>query len=156
MRAIMARINRYYAGEDWPFEESGVGISLEGVPNDIGAFLDLLHSESCSPPAARRILAELEAGLIKRTTLVSSLNFNGLGDRLAALGVRMRVIPPKQPAVPIAVDAEVLARHVGHKHTRMESKDLEALVVSRQVQFDNSMKARPHDFGPFEWFRNVT
>jgi hypothetical protein len=150
---ILDRINRYYDGTDWPYECGGVGISLEGAPTDVGAFLDLLHRESCSPPAARRILADLEARLVKRTTLMSSLDFNRIGDSLAALGVRMRVIPPITPPVPIMVDAEVLSRHVGAPPRAMESEELEHLVASRLAQFDESVAARPHDFGPYEWFR---
>ncbi|WP_434716233.1 hypothetical protein [Paraburkholderia sp. A3RO-2L] len=150
---ILDRINRYYDGSDWPYECGGVGISLEGAPTDVGAFLDLLHAESCNPPAARRILADLEAGLVKRTTLMSSLDFNRIGDSLAALGVRMRVIPPIVPAVPIAVDAEVLSRYVGQQPRPMESEEQEQLVASRLSQFDESIAARPHDFGPFEWIR---
>ena len=157
MSELMARIDRYYGGTDWLFEEeSGVGISLEGAPTDVEAFLDILHRESCNPPAARRILADLEAGLVKRTTLMRTLDFNRIGESLATVGVRMRVIPPKRPEVPIAVDAEVLFRHVGQSPSRMESEELERLVVGRLAQFDNSVAARPHNFGPFEWVRKET
>lgn len=154
MRGVMARIHRYYDGTEWPYEEDGgVGISLQGAPNNVGAFLDILHGESCNPPAARRILADLEAGLVKRTTLTNLLDFNRLGDRLAAVGVRMRVIPPAVPAVLDVVDSEVLFRHIGTPPRQMESDELEQLVLDRLAHFDSSVACRPHHFGPFEWVR---
>jgi hypothetical protein len=155
MCGTMKRIHRYFDGVEWPYNSGeGVGISLEGAPTGVEAFLDILHRESCSPPAARRILADLEAGLVKRTTLMNGgLDFNQIGDRLAAVGVRLQVIPPVAPAVSDEVDKEVLLRHVGKAPGQMESEELEQLVVGRPAQFDRSVAARPHNFGPFEWVR---
>jgi hypothetical protein len=92
---------------------------------------------------------------VKRTTLQNLLDFNRIGDSLAAVSVCMRVIPPVAPAVPDKVDLEVLSRHVGKAPADMESEELEQLVVDRLAQFDCSVTARPHNFGPFEWVRRA-
>ncbi|PNG50404.1 hypothetical protein WDL1P1_00457 (plasmid) [Variovorax sp. WDL1] len=94
------RFGRHFTA-DWPYDpHDGVGLEFVGAPTARKAFLDVLRAAGCSSPAACRILQLLEEGGTKRTTVRSTLRFDRIGDRLAALGVAMTVIPPAKPTDP--------------------------------------------------------
>lgn len=92
------KFDRYFSGS-WPYDpQDGVGVGLSGAPTDEHRFIDILQDVSCSPIATRRILDQLRAGETKRTTISSTLDFNTIGDQLAAVGVHLTIIPPAEAA----------------------------------------------------------
>jgi len=154
MTSLMQRIDRYYDGDSWPHDcLLGVGVRFEGKPADARRFLDILHEHSCSPPAARRILAVLDAGEVKYTTLTDTLPFNRIGDALAELGVAMKVVPPQIQALPTNLDSEVLATFLGLEVMPLEDETHNQVVKERVKEFSASMAALPHSLGRYEWMR---
>ncbi|MBC8738552.1 hypothetical protein F6X40_17475 [Paraburkholderia sp. UCT31] len=144
------RFDRYHKG-DWPYRgDEGVGLELSGAPTDAHALLDLLMGESCNPPAARRILHCLQAGESKRTTVMAALDFNALGDRLAQLGVTLRIIPPAEPANQ-DIDQAVLRLEQGLPFDLSGFSWAElAIIGARRQQLHESLQRIPHGFGPYE------
>jgi hypothetical protein len=92
--ATTPRFKKYHTGP-WPYPFSaGVGLMFTGRPTDALAFIDARQGSGCSPVATRRILTELEDGRTKFTTVRSHLDFDWIGDALAAVGVTMTIVPP--------------------------------------------------------------
>jgi hypothetical protein len=143
------RFGAYHSG-DWPYAHpDGVGLALAGAPTDVHAFIDILHGVSCNPVATRRILAELQAGQTKLTTVRANLNFIEIGDDLARVGVTMSIIPPGEPGDP-DIDAQALAIVLGampNLATHTEATQSE--IAARAAHLRRSMTEIPHDFGKF-------
>ena len=99
--------------------------------------------------AARRILAELEAGRTKYTTVRYTLDFNTLGDELAAAGVTMKIVPPGEPGDP-RYDHAAFFLVLGKNVNLSEFSGEERQVIDERVQHTQASLARiPHDFGAF-------
>lgn len=147
--------NEYFK-EEWPYKSyEGVGLKLTGYPTNIEAFFDLLHQQSCNPVATRRILDELKNNGVKYTTLMSHLNFNYIGDKLAELGVKMEIVPPA-PLDKIqnnAVDraARALCEDSQANLDSFDLKDIEKEVAKqRALEFKKSIDWYSHHFGPYD------
>ena len=149
MSAWRPRFGAFFTGP-WPYESSaGVGLALSGVPTDAVAFIELMQDLSCNPPAARRILDELQAGGCKRTTVMPGLDFEYLGTALAALGVRLDIIEPAEPAKQ-ALDEEVFARVRGQADRNEGFTPDELAEIERRVSaMRRSLEALPVGFGPY-------
>lgn len=144
------RFDKFYDGP-WPYAPAdGVGLALTGYPTDVHGFIEVLQFQSCSPVATRRILDELAAGRTKFTTVRSNLDFNDIGDALAAVGVTMAIVPPAEPQDPLYDDVAfsmLLGRSV---NTAGLSADELRLIESRLHQTQVSLARIPHGFGKFE------
>ena len=143
------QFNRYYSGP-WPYNsDQGVGLALSGAPTDPHAFIELLQGHSCNPPATRRILDALNRGETKFTTVSDFLPFDNIGDVLAAIGVKMEIVPPR--GVPdqrydhAAFDM-IKGETVSLEHFS-EAERLQVLAVHAQTL--HSLARFPFDFGRF-------
>jgi len=86
---------KYHLGP-WPYsKDEGVGLALSGRPTDPCVFIDILRGASCPLVATRRVLADLEAGNTRFTTVTSAVHFDWVGDELAKIGVTMQIVPPR-------------------------------------------------------------
>ncbi len=143
------RFGRFHTGP-WPHDcSAGVGLAMSGAPTDSAAFVLLMQDYSCNPPAARRILAELCAGLTKRTTVMAGLDFERLGEALAALGVALAIIEPAEPADQ-RLDAAVFERIRGRPLDESEMTEAQrAEVTRREALMRESLAALPVGYGPF-------
>lgn len=134
----------------WPYPpQDGVGMKLEGVPSDPHAFIDVLQGYSCNPAATRRILAILQRGEAKYTTVSATLDFDGIGASLANLGVTLSIVPPAVPDDPTP-------DHLVLRLTNGEAVDLTQLppevarvVEERWALMQESLRALPHDLGAY-------
>lgn len=134
----------------WPYPpEDGVGMRLEGVPNDPHAFIDTLQGYSCNPAATRRILDTLQRGDAKYTTVSPRLAFDDIAVSLARLGVTLTIVPPATPDDPTP-------DHLVLRLVRGEAVDLTQLpqevariVEERRVLMEESLRALPHDLGAY-------
>lgn len=147
---IMPRFGQYYTKAwDYP-SEMGVGLELTGVPHDIDAFIHLLHCESCNPVATRRILDDLLRDGTRKTTVMSSLPFDYLGDELALLGVTMTIIEPVKPAWDIEIDQSAWAISKGQEVSLDRFSEREkAEILKRVAHARQSFEKLEHDFGPY-------
>ncbi len=143
------RFGRFHRGP-WPHDCSeGVGLAMSGAPNDPAAFVSLMQGYSCNPPAARRILDELRAGLTKRTTVMAGLDFATLGEELAALGVTLVIIEPAQ-AADQRLDAAVFDRVRGRALDESDLTEAQrAEIGRREALMRESLATLPVDFGPY-------
>jgi hypothetical protein len=146
----MPRFGKYYT-KTWDYpSEMGVGIELTGIPHDIDAFIHLLHCESCNPVATRRILDDLLRDGSRKTTVMSSLPFDYLGDELAALGVTMTIIEPLEPAWGIVIDSTAWAMSQGHEVSLDNFSEREKEEILKRVEHaTESFSQLSHDFGPY-------
>ena len=152
--AFRPKFDKYF-DEEWIYNSSeGVGMKLSGYPNDITAFIDLLHKESCNPVATRRILDTLKNEGVKFTTLRSHLNFDNIGDALALLGVAMTIVPPQswdklqnQDIDYLAFKLSVPNKTFNFKFNLNPEEELEA--HSRAKLFKNSFEENPSTFGNY-------
>lgn len=148
----MPRFGKYHT-QPWNYEsEHGVGLELTGVPTDIDAFITLLHCESCNPVATRRILDDLIAHGTRKTTVMSSLPFDYLGDELALLGVTMKIIPPVTPAWGIEIDqaAWAMSKSEGQEVSLDNFSEAEKIEILKRVEHaTQSFEQLEHDFGPY-------
>ncbi len=76
------------------FNEPGVGILLEGIPNNYAEFIDILEDEACPPIIARHILDDLIRNGSRMSTLRASLNFIKLELNLLSVGITLTIIKP--------------------------------------------------------------
>lgn len=143
------QFERYHVGP-WPYLwEEGVGLALSGKPSDAHQFLEIMQREGCSPVATRRILTELDAGRTKFTTVRSHLDFNGIGDALAVIGVTLSVVPPAEPQDP-QYDHSAMMLVLGNKvDLSRYTAEERGLVINRVQQTQASMARLPHGFGKF-------
>lgn len=151
------KFDKYYNGE-WKYDLSlGVGLSFSGVPNDYKIFLDIMQGASCNPVSARRILNVLESGEVKYVTVMSRLDFNQIGDELKMVGVEMQITSPynykdsNEILNNSMVDEEVLSLLLNNKSIYKDLEgDLKLLSKERLLEFKESVKNRPHNFGLYE------
>lgn len=152
--------DQYFQG-DWPYQQyEGVGLKFSGYPNNIEAFFDLLHQQSCNPVATRRILNELKYNGIKYTTLMSHLNFNYIGDKLAGIGVKMQIVPPVTYNKIQNLDIDRAARELyKDPKTNLENFNLNSeeaqIAQQRALEFKKSIEWYCHHFGPYDHNENI-
>lgn len=137
--------------DPWPFSPlDGVGLAFVGAPSDPVAFIQLFQETGCSPPAARRILDELEAGRTKYATVVATINFNDLGEKLKGLHVEMRIVPPAPNPSDQRMDRAALAMIQGKPYDMSEFSPPELeLVQLIYAQTLHSMARVPYELGRF-------
>ena len=75
-------------------ESEGVGLRLDGYPNDIEQFNWILAKEGCHPKAAKRILERIDINGSDLLTVMSRLNFDYIIDELGKIGVQVSFIIP--------------------------------------------------------------
>mgnify|MGYP003585821427 FL=1 len=98
------KAGKYYK-EKWTYDSSlGVGLHFIGKPTNVDDFIEILQLFSCNPLATRRILSDLLEFGERKTTVMSSLNFEVIGDSLADLGITMKIIPPPQKVFSSEID----------------------------------------------------
>jgi hypothetical protein len=81
----------------WPYDPHvGVGVRLDGLPNDKDGFVQFLMDFSCHPKASERIYSRISAVGHDMLTVMSLLPFDEIADGLKKFGVRMSIIPPME------------------------------------------------------------
>ena len=116
-----------------------------------------MQGASCNPVSARRILNVLESGEVKYVTVMSRLDFNQIGDELKMVGVEMQITSPynykdsNEILNNSMVDEEVLSLLLNNKSIYKDLEgDLKLLSKERLLEFKESVKNRPHNFGLYE------
>lgn len=123
---------------------------MSGRPTDPHQFIELLQGHSCNPIATRRILEELEAGKTKLTTVSDFLPFNDIGDKLAALGVTLQIVPPFHRAPDQRYDHAAFDLITGAEHALDEfSAEERDRIHQIRAQTLDSLARVPHGFGRF-------
>ena len=149
------KFDQIYRGP-WDFEpHCGVGIMMAGAPadRDKSEFIETLMRFGCNPVAAQRILADLDESGTRCVTLVSALDFNGLGEMLKDLGVVISVIPPSEAARRRTfdnslMDAAALRLIVGEMPDRSEFTAAQiADIEVRAAEFAEGRRRIPHSLG---------
>ncbi len=72
----------------------GVGLRMDGYPNNIEQFNWILAKEGCHPKAASRILDRITLNGYDLLTVMERLNFDWVINELAAIGVVVTFITP--------------------------------------------------------------
>ncbi len=89
------KLKGLWTGE-WPWMPcEGVGLRLEGLPNDMTDFIRVMAWEGCHPEATDRILSRIRQNGFDQLTVMSRLNFRWLKSQLTRLGITMTIIPPQ-------------------------------------------------------------
>ncbi len=89
------RFNSIYTNS-WPYEPSeGVGLEFTGTITDTVGLIDMMwHGYSCHPTIGKEIVDELITTGVRRTTVMSHLNFDQLAKDLKVFGVTIKIVPP--------------------------------------------------------------
>jgi hypothetical protein len=125
----------------------GVGLRLTGYPRDEKQFLTFLHSESCNPIAALRILKALKQDGVKLTTVQSSFNFARLGDEFQRLGVKMEVVPPAVKSSDTTLDSAALDIVMGRNPDLSWFSPDEVAEIHRRAEETGTLQSS--EIGPY-------
>ena len=149
------KAGKYY-NEKWTYDSSlGVGLHFIGKPTNVDYFIEILQLFSCNPLATRRILSDLLEFGERKTTVMSSLNFEVIGDSLADLGITMKIIPP--PEKVFSSDIDQIAFEIVNKDKQLSdfhsvenfSKDEINLINERVNIGKKHFISLGKSFGPF-------
>ncbi len=82
----------------WPYgQAAGVGLRLEGLPNNREKFIEYLMEYSCAATAGERIYSRISAVGYDLLTVMNHLPFDEIAVGLKELfGVKMSIIPPME------------------------------------------------------------
>jgi hypothetical protein len=136
-----------YHRDPWPYPKTaGVGLALSGRPTDPCVFIDILRGASCPLVATRRVLADLEAGNTRFTTVTAAVHFDWVGDELAKIGVTMQIVPPRANPDITRYDDAALGLLKGEPDGLEGFSDEEkALIQSSHRDTLASIARLPHD-----------
>lgn len=73
---------------------SGVGICLEGMPDNIKKFYFILSEQGCHPKATHRILSRINKNGFDLLTVMNYLDFDWIFNELKKIKVSMTFIDP--------------------------------------------------------------
>lgn len=89
------RFSTLFDGE-WPYHPTeGVGLLMQGLPNDRSAFIAYLMEFSCHPKAGARIYDRIMYNGYDKLTVMASLNFDAIAQGLKNFGVQLSIIAPQ-------------------------------------------------------------
>ena len=136
-----------YHRDPWPYpKNAGVGLALSGRPTDPCVFIDILRGASCPLVATRRVLADLEAGNTRFTTVTAAVHFDWVGDELAKIGVTMQIVPPRANPNITRYDDAALGLLKGEPDALEGFTDEEKALIQRSHRDTLASIARlPHD-----------
>lgn len=155
-------ISRLY-GAEWPYPlRDGIGLRFSGYPADPASFCEILEDFGCPPPAAHRVLRDLETGRERCVTVVAYINVGQMMELLVGSGVSVVIVPPDSASAArtgynadLDFAAMCLAYDKPVDRSRFSSDDNRE-IDRRFRQFTESFAAAPHGLGGFSYFAETT